>query len=127
MKNKHSENNNKFEIYNELLENLDYLKKKPEYKYAGAFNINGDVVYIKSIKYQNPATIVFWSDNTKTVSKCMEGDKYDEETGLVFCVLKKLIGASKLHDLLDNWVLQQQTLFDSYEITLADVRKHSKF
>lgn len=46
--------------------------------------------------YNDPATIVFWKDGTKTVVKCMEGDTYDPEVGLAMCVCKKLYG-SKYH------------------------------
>jgi hypothetical protein len=46
--------------------------------------------------YNDPATIVFWKDGTKTVVKCMEGDTYNPEVGLAMCVCKKLYG-SKYH------------------------------
>ena len=40
----------------------------------------------------DPATIVYWSDGTKTVVKCQEGDAYDERTGLLLCCAKRLFG-----------------------------------
>ena len=46
--------------------------------------------------YNDPATIVFWKDGTKTVVKCMEGDTYNPEVGLAMCVCKKLYD-SKYH------------------------------
>lgn len=60
-------------------------------------------VYIKQVIYQNPATIVFWSDDTKTVSKTHAGDVYSPEAGLVLCILKKT-QEKTLKGLLDAWV-----------------------
>ena len=59
--------------------------------------------YIKQVLYNNPATVVFWSDGTKTVSKIHEGDTYNPETGLVLCILKKAQGKC-LKDLFTSWV-----------------------
>ena len=47
---------------------------------------------IRHIKYNGPATIVFWDDNTKTVAVCDENDNYNKETGVYVCILKKLLG-----------------------------------
>lgn len=46
---------------------------------------------IKNVKFNPPATIVFWTDNTKTVVKCKEED-YDPEKGLAMCICKKMLG-----------------------------------
>ena len=45
---------------------------------------------ITKVIFNDPATIVFWSDGTKTVVKCSEDDEYDMETGLAMAVCKKL-------------------------------------
>lgn len=47
---------------------------------------------IERVIFNGPATIVFWSDNTKTVVKCMEGELFDEEKGIAMAVMKKLYG-----------------------------------
>lgn len=39
--------------------------------------------------FNDPATIVFWSDGTKTVCKAVKGDKFDAEKGLAMCYFKK--------------------------------------
>ena len=44
---------------------------------------------VKKVIFNNPATIVFWSDGTKTVVKCQEGDTFDQEKGLALCFMKK--------------------------------------
>lgn len=47
---------------------------------------------IKRVVFNDPATIVFWADNTKTVVKCQEGDIYDPEKGLAMAIAKKALG-----------------------------------
>lgn len=47
---------------------------------------------IKDVIHNDPATIVFWSDNTKTVVKCQDGDIYDPEKGLAMAISKKALG-----------------------------------
>jgi hypothetical protein len=47
---------------------------------------------IEKVIFNYPATIILWSDGTKTVVKCQPGDTYDEEKGFVMAYLKKLLG-----------------------------------
>ena len=47
---------------------------------------------IKKVIFSKPATIVFWSDNTKTVVKCADGEEYNEEVGLAMCIAEKYCG-----------------------------------
>lgn len=47
---------------------------------------------IKKVIYNDPATIIFWSDGTKTVVKCMEDEDYDLEKGFMAAVTKKVFG-----------------------------------
>ena len=47
---------------------------------------------IKKVIFNNPATIVYWEDGTKTVVKCGKDDTYSEETGLALCFMKKALG-----------------------------------
>ncbi len=47
---------------------------------------------IKRVIFNPPATIILWSDDTKTVVKCQEGDTYNPETGFALAYLKKLLG-----------------------------------
>jgi len=47
---------------------------------------------IKKVIFNDPATIVIWSDNTKTVVKCQPGDTYSKELGLAMCISKKYLG-----------------------------------
>ena len=45
---------------------------------------------IKNVIFNDPATIVFWTDGTKTVVKCQEGDIFDPEKGLTMAIAKKV-------------------------------------
>lgn len=47
---------------------------------------------IKDVIFNDTATIVFWSDGTKTVVKCQEDDIYDPEKGLAMAISKKVLG-----------------------------------
>ena len=47
---------------------------------------------IKNVIFNDPATIVFWSDGSKTVVKVQDGDEYDEEKGLAMAISKKALG-----------------------------------
>lgn len=47
---------------------------------------------IKNVIFNDPATIVFWNDNTKTVVKCQNGDEFDPEKGITMAFFKKTHG-----------------------------------
>ena len=47
---------------------------------------------IKNVIFNEPATIVFWEDGSKTVVKCQDGDIYDPEKGLAMAISKKALG-----------------------------------
>lgn len=47
---------------------------------------------IKKVIFNEPATIVFWGDGTKTVVKCSKDDEFDPEKGLAMAIAKKFFG-----------------------------------
>lgn len=51
-------------------------------------------VAIDRIIYNEPATIVFWADGTKTVVKCMEGEPFDKYAGFCAALAKKIYGST---------------------------------
>lgn len=57
--------------------------------------INPAPLEVKNVIFNYPATIVFWSDGTKTVVKCAKQDEYDIEKGLAMAICKKLLGDSE--------------------------------
>lgn len=46
---------------------------------------------IIEVIFNNPATIVYWSDGTKTVVKACDKDTFDKETGLAMAIAKKTL------------------------------------
>ena len=72
---------------------------------------------IKNVKFNGPATIVFWADGTKTVVKCQDGDDYSKEVGLAMCIVKKVFGnTSKYNDIFKKWCpsYESETDADDY-------------
>lgn len=60
--------------------------------------------FIKKVKFNPPATIVFWTDNTKTVVKC-SGEDYDPEKGLAMCICKKVLGnKGNYYEVFKKWL-----------------------
>lgn len=60
--------------------------------------------FIKNVKFNPPATIVFWTDNTKTVVKC-NGEDYDPEKGLAMCICKKVLGdRGNYYEVFKKWL-----------------------
>jgi len=47
---------------------------------------------IEKVIFNDPATIVFWKDGTKTIVKCSEDDTFDKEKGLAMAISKKIFG-----------------------------------
>lgn len=47
---------------------------------------------IKDVIFNDPATIVFWADGTKTVVKCQDDYIFDPEKGLAMAITKKALG-----------------------------------
>lgn len=74
----------------------DVLKKEKRY-----------LPKIKEVIYNNPATIVIWADNTKTVVKCMEGTEYDKWMGLAMCIAKKALG-DDYHHTFKKWTKKDE-------------------
>lgn len=65
------------------------------YKFNGqnqvGFEIAKPTECIKQVIFNNPATIVIWSDGSKTVVKC-KNEPYDPEKGLAMCIAKRAMG-----------------------------------
>lgn len=45
---------------------------------------------IKKVIFNDPATIVYWTDGTKTVVKAGKDDIFDKETGLAMAIAKRV-------------------------------------
>ena len=47
---------------------------------------------ITKVIFNDPATIVFWSDGKKTVVRTQNGDQFDPEKGLAMAISKRFLG-----------------------------------
>ena len=50
-----------------------------------------EMIMIKNVMFNDPATIVFWEDGSKTVVKA-DGEAFDPEKGLAIAIAKKYLG-----------------------------------
>ena len=68
---------------------------------------------IKNVIFNDPATIVFWEDNTKTIVKCQPGEIFDAEKGLTMCITKKIYGnKSNFNNVLKKWLPKEKEIKD---------------
>lgn len=90
---------------------------------------------IKNVIFNDPATIVFWEDGTKTVVKCQDGDEFDPEKGLAMAIVKKAYGNKGSYcNKLKKWLPKEEpvddtnrSIFVPKEFTFtADIDKLSK-
>jgi hypothetical protein len=66
---------------------------------------------IKKVIFNEPATIVFWADGTKTVVKCGEDDIWDPEKGLAMAVTKKFFGNEGFYyDIFKKWIPEDKQM-----------------
>ena len=60
---------------------------------------------IKKVIFNDPATIVFWSDGSKTVVKCGGNDTFDPEKGLAMAISKKFFdNTGYYYDVFKKWL-----------------------
>ena len=61
-------------------------------------------VKIRDVIFSDPATVVFWNDNTKTVVKARGEEKYDKEKGLAMAIVKKITGnTGNYYEIFKEW------------------------
>ncbi len=64
---------------------------------------------IDKVIFNDPATIVFWKDGSKTVTKCGKIDIYDPEKGLAMCFAKKLLGnEGNYYNVFTKWLPKEE-------------------
>lgn len=73
---------------------------------------------IKQVIFNDPATIILWTDGTKTVVKCCDGDEYDAETGFYAAYLKKLLGTKQFNKDRHKWVKEENK-----PLTIEELRR----
>ncbi len=64
---------------------------------------------IKKVIFNDPATIVFWDDGTKTVVKTQNGEAYDPEKGLAMAITKKALGnEGNYYNTFTKWLKESE-------------------
>lgn len=53
-----------------------------------------DAKCIKKVIFNDPVTVIIWSDDTKTIVRCIEGQPYEPYAGFCAAVVKKLFGST---------------------------------
>ena len=105
--------------------------------------VNSSRMMIKKVIFSNPATIVFWSDGSKTVVKSYLDD-YDPEKGLAMAIAKKALGnEGNYYNVFKKWLPKDdetigelfcdQKAIETYKAnndiinkTLEDIKKNIK-
>lgn len=82
--------------------------------YNKAWIKNNNKLRIENVIFNGPATIVFWSDKTKTIIKCSsEEQRFDEEKGLAMAILKKIwevsgMEGSYYRQIFKKWIKEEE-------------------
>ena len=75
----------------------------------GMVSMPTDTVFLKNVIYNDPATIAFWSDGTKTIVKAQPGDIFDPEKGLAMAIAKKACGnTGNYYNSFKKWLPKEQ-------------------
>lgn len=80
-------------VYKDILAE-NYINNLLNSGYTTSINNSNKMPQIKDVKFNGPATIVFFDDNTKVVIKCNDTDIFDPEKAVMICVLRKALGMS---------------------------------
>lgn len=81
---------------------------------------------IKDVIFNDPATIVFWADGTKTVVQCQDGDIFDPEKGLETAITKKALGnKGNYYNELKKWLPEKEDPTISVTIKPFDIDEMS--
>lgn len=69
---------------------------------------------VEKVIFNEPATIVLWSDGTKTVVKCDENEKFDKEKGLAMAIAKRFLRTnttgSNYYDEFKKWIPEEENI-----------------
>lgn len=99
----------------------NYLQGKYE-RYITPVKSQRLVPEIKNVIYNDPATIVFWSDGTKTVVKCSENDEFDPEKGLAMAISKKALGnQGNYYNTFTKWLPEKEPILEEFTSEYASL------
>lgn len=115
---------NSRKVYEDALDTVRYLTCSTQQNYIGKKILASEigVAYgakpkaiinrsltdtIEKVIFNNPATIVYWKDGTKTVVKANGEDVFDKEVGLAMAIAKKALGnEGNYYETFKQWIPQ---------------------
>lgn len=90
---------------------LDWIDKKMR----STLPSKGDRLTIKNVIFNDPATIVFWDDGSKSVVKARDGEKYDPEKGLAMAISRKALGnTGSYYNEFEKWLPKNEVKISPY-------------
>ena len=117
-------------MYFKNMEGNIYFNNKSDYFKFRAINRGCLPVVIEKVIFNEPATIVFWSDKTKTVVKA-ENDTFDPEKGLAMAIAKKSLGnQGNYYNTFKKWLPKEPDMdaMDTFAVlckTIKGMKKES--
>lgn len=102
----------------------DKLKKQHDSDAIDAFRYLANSMYgiysrslsVKNVIFNDPATIVIWSDGVKTIVKCADGDVFDPEKGLAMAIVKRVFGNKGYYNnIIKKWLPKEDTVDGAVE------------
>lgn len=74
------------------------------FKYSKKTKNFPNYLNIKKVIFNNPATIIYWLDGSRTVVKCGSEDVFDKEKGLAMAITKRAFGdKGNYNDVFKKW------------------------
>ena len=107
----------------------DTLTKMFLYSEHSNIMLRNKNVEITKVIFNNPATIVFWSDGEKTVVKCSCDEAFDEEKGLAMAISKRVLGnKGNYYNEFKKWLPKIDTCEDrmSFKDAVEDFNRFGK-
>lgn len=75
---------------------------------------------IKKVIFNDPCTIILWSDKTKTIVKCGENEKYDPEKGMAMAISKKFLGnKGNYYETFKKWLPEEEEPIE-FDVSFKD-------
>ena len=99
---------------------LHQFELREKYWFGSTSNEPAVAPTIKDVIFNPPATIVFWSDNTKTIVRAQGDETYDPEKGIAMAISKKMLGNKYdyYHTFLryqKKWEAQMEKIREEYQ------------
>lgn len=83
--------------------------------------VNSSRMMIKKVIFNNPATIVLWSDGSKTVVKSYLDD-YDPEKGLAMAIAKKSLGnEGNYYNVFKKWLPKDDEAIETDQTSIGEL------